>query len=268
MIYLKTPEECSIIRQNGEILGKCHAEVAKAIKPGISTLDLDKIAFEFIKDNGAHPSFLNYKVGNKTYAYSLCISVNDVVVHGLPGKLVLKDGDTIAIDAGVYKNGFHADSAYTYAIGNVSAETQKLLTKTKESLYLGIKQAHSGKRTGDIGSAIQVFTESLGYGVVRELVGHGVGKNLHESPEVPNYGRKGDGPKLKEGMVIAIEPMINLGQKNIVMDKDGWTIRTRDGKPSAHFEHTVAVGKEEGEILTTFSYIEEVLKTSTELLKI
>ena len=268
MIYLKSPEECNIIRQNGEILGKCHAEVAKAIKPGITTLELDKIALEYIKDHGAHPSFLNYKVGNKTYAYSLCISVNDVVVHGLPGKLTLKDGDIIAIDAGVYKNGFHADSAYTYAVGNVSEETQNLLIKTKESLYLGIKQAVAGKRTGDIGSAVQVFTESLGYGVVRELVGHGVGKNLHESPEVPNYGRKGDGPKLKEGMVIAIEPMINLGKKNIVMDKDGWTIRTRDGRPSAHFEHTVAVGKEQADILTTFSYIEEVLKTSTELLNI
>ena len=268
MIYLKTPEECAIIQQNGEILGKCHAEVAKAIKPGITTLELDKIAYEFIKDHGAHPSFLNYKVGSKSYAYSLCISVNDVVVHGLPGNLTLKDGDIIAIDGGVYKNGFHADSAYTYAIGEVAEETQKLLIKTKESLYLGIKQAIEGKRVGDIGSAVQVFTESLGYGVVRELVGHGVGKNLHESPEVPNYGRKGDGAKLKSGMVIAIEPMINLGQKNIVMDKDGWTIRTRDGRPSAHFEHTVAVGKDEANILTTFRYIEEVLKTSTELLNI
>jgi methionyl aminopeptidase len=180
----------------------------------------------------------------------------------------VKDGDIIAIDAGVYKNGFHADSAYTYAVGQVAEETQKLLIKTKESLYVGINQAVAGKRTGDIGSAVQVFTESLGYGVVRELVGHGVGKNLHESPEVPNYGRKGEGPKLKEGMVIAIEPMINLGQKNIVMDNDGWTIRTRDGKPSAHFEHTVAVGKDQADILTTFSYIEEVLKTSTELLNI
>jgi len=268
MIYLKSLEELAIIKQNGEILGKCHAEVAKAIKPGITTLELDKIALAFIKDNGAHPSFLNYKVGSKTYAYSLCISVNDVVVHGLPGNLVLKEGDTIAIDAGVYKNGFHADSAYTYGIGNVAEEAQELLKRTKESLYVGIQQAIEGKRTGDIGSAVQVYTEARGYGVVRELVGHGVGKNLHESPEVPNYGRKGEGSKLKAGMVIAIEPMINLGQKNIVMDKDGWTIRTRDGRPSAHFEHTVAVGKDKAEILTTFAPIEEVLKTSTVLLNI
>jgi methionyl aminopeptidase len=268
MIYLKTPEEMAIIQANGEILGKCHAEVAKAIKPGVSTLELDKIAYEFIKDNGAHPSFLNYQVGNKKYAYSLCISVNDVVVHGLPGDLVLQEGDIISIDAGVYKNKFHADSAYTYGIGNVDAEVQKLLQVTKESLYQGLNQAQVGKRVGDVGNAVQVYTESLGYGVVRELVGHGVGKNLHESPEVPNYGRRGDGAKLKEGMVIAIEPMINLGKRQISVDKDGWTIRTQDRKPSAHFEHTVAVGNEGPIILTTFAPIEEVIKTSTVLLNI
>lgn len=268
MIYLKTPEEMAIIQANGEILGKCHAEVAKAIKPGVSTLELDKIAYEFIKDHGAHPSFLNYQVGNKKYAYSLCISVNDVVVHGLPGDLVLQEGDIISIDAGVYKNNFHADSAYTYGIGNVAAEVQKLLQVTKESLYQGLNQAQVGKRVGDVGNAVQVYTESLGYGVVRELVGHGVGKNLHESPEVPNYGRRGDGAKLKDGMVIAIEPMINLGKRQITVDKDGWTIRTIDRKASAHFEHTVGVTAAGPKALTTFAYIEDVLKTSTVLLNI
>ncbi len=268
MIYLKTPQELAIIQANGEILGKCHAEVAKAIKPGVTTLALDKIAYEFIKDNEAHPSFLNYQVGDKKYAYSLCISVNDVVVHGLPGSLALKEGDIISIDAGVYKHGFHADSAYTYAIGEVGEDVANLLTRTKASLYQGMNQAVAGKRIGDIGSAVQTYSEGFGYGVVRELVGHGVGKNLHESPEVPNYGRRGDGPKLKEGMVIAIEPMINLGKRQITVDKDGWTIRTVDRKASAHFEHTVAVGKNEAVALTTFSYIEEVLKTSTVLLNI
>jgi methionyl aminopeptidase len=268
MIYLKTPEEMAIIQANGEILGQCHAEVAKAIQPGVTTLALDKIAYEFIKDNGAHPSFLNYQVGNKKYAYSLCISVNDVVVHGLPGELVLQEGDIISIDAGVYKNKFHADSAYTYGIGNVAAEVQKLMQVTKESLYLGLNQAQAGKRVGDVGNAVQVYTESLGYGVVRELVGHGVGKSLHESPEVPNYGRRGDGAKLKEGMVIAIEPMINLGKRQISVDKDGWTIRTIDRKASAHFEHTVGVTAAGPKALTTFAYIEEVLKTSTVLLNI
>jgi methionyl aminopeptidase len=259
MIYLKTPAELAIIQQNGEILGKCHAEVAKAIVPGVSTLALDKIAYEFIKDNAAHPSFLNYQVGSQKYAYSLCISVNDVVVHGLPGELILKEGDIISIDGGVYKNGYHADSAYTYAIGNVAEDVVQLLQRTKESLYLGLNQAAPGKRVGDIGFAVQSYTESFGYGVVREL---------HESPEVPNYGRRGEGAKLKEGMVIAIEPMINLGKRQISVDKDGWTIRTQDRKPSAHFEHTIAVGKEGPIILTTFAPIEEVIKTSTVLLNI
>jgi methionyl aminopeptidase len=268
MIYLKSSEEMAIIQDNGDILGRCHAEVAKAIKPGITTLELDKIAYTFISDHKAHPSFLNYQVGNKKYAYSLCISVNDVVVHGLPGDLTLKEGDIISIDAGVYKNGFHADSAYTYGIGEVKPEVIKLLQVTKESLYLGLNQDHVGKRVGDVGNAVQVYTETLGYGVVRELVGHGVGKSLHESPEVPNYGRRGDGAKLKEGMVIAIEPMINLGKRQISVDKDGWTIRTIDRKASAHFEHTVGVTAAGPKALTTFAYIEEVLKTSTVLLNI
>jgi methionyl aminopeptidase len=268
MIYLKSPEEFAIIQANGDILGRCHAEVAKALKPGVSTLELDKIAYTFISDHQAHPSFLNYQVGDKKYAFSLCISVNDVVVHGLPGALTLQEGDIISIDGGVYKNGFHADSAYTYGLGEVKPEVQKLLQVTKESLYLGLNQVQAGKRVGDVAHAVQSYTESFGYGVVRELVGHGVGKSLHESPEVPNYGRRGDGAKLKQGMVIAIEPMINLGKRQITVDKDGWTIRTQDRKASAHFEHTVGVGKDGPKILTTFSYIEEVIKTSTGLLNI
>ncbi len=258
----------SIIEANGDILGRCHAEVAKAIKPGVSTLELDKIAFAFISDHQAHPSFLNYQVGDKKYAYSLCISVNDVVVHGLPSALVLNEGDIVSIDGGVFKNGFHADSAYTYGLGVVDPKTIKLLQVTKESLYLGLNQVLNGKRVGDVANAVQSHTESFGYGVVRELVGHGVGKSLHESPEVPNYGRKGDGAKLKEGMVIAIEPMINLGKRQISVDKDGWTIRTQDRKASAHFEHTVGVTKDGPRILTTFSYIDQVISSSSVLLKI
>ena len=225
MIYLKTSSELEIIRTNGVILGKTHAEVAKVIKPGITTKELDKVAYEYIKDNEAHPSFLNYNVGGHKYPASLCISVNDVVVHGIPNNYELKDGDIISIDCGVYKNGFHADSAYTYAVGNVKEETLQLLRVTKESLYLGISQAVAGKRIGDIGFAIQSYCEKAGFTVVRELVGHGVGKSLHEGPEVANYGRRGDGPKLKEGMVIAIEPMINLGKRAIHQENDYWTIR-------------------------------------------
>jgi len=268
MIYLKTSSELEIIRTNGVILGKTHAEVAKVIKPGITTKELDKVAYEYIKDNEAHPSFLNYNVGGHKYPASLCISVNDVVVHGIPNNYELKDGDIISIDCGVYKNGFHADSAYTYAVGNVKEETLQLLRVTKESLYLGISQAVAGKRIGDIGFAIQSYCEKAGFTVVRELVGHGVGKSLHEGPEVANYGRRGDGPKLKEGMVIAIEPMINLGKRTIHQENDYWTIRTQDHKPSAHFEHTVAVSKDQAGILTTFEYIEEVLRSNEYLAEI
>ncbi len=265
MIYLKTSSEIEVIRANGVILGKTHAEVAKVIKPGITTKALDEIAYQFIKDNGAIPSFLNYNVGGHRYPASLCISVNDVVVHGIPNNYELKDGDIISIDCGVYKNGFHADSAYTYAVGNVAEATLSLLRTTKESLYLGLAHAVAGKRIGDIGFAVQSYCEKAGYTVVRELVGHGVGKSLHEGPEVPNYGRRGDGAKLKEGMVIAIEPMINLGKKAIHQESDYWTIRTQDRKPSAHFEHTVAVCKDKADILTTFEYIEAVEKESAYL---
>jgi methionyl aminopeptidase len=255
MIYCKTDEEIELIKISAEILGKAHAEVAKNIRSGVKTSVLDKIAYDYITKNGAKPSFKGYK----GYPSSLCISVNEIVVHGLPGDYELKDGDIISIDCGVYHNGFHSDSAYTYPVGEISEENKKLLKVTKESLYVGIDQALSGNRTGDIGHAVQTYVEKEGYSVVRELVGHGLGKNLHEEPEVPNYGKKGSGVRLQERMVIAIEPMVNMGKKNIFQERDGWTIRTADRKPSAHFEHTVAVRKGKVDILTTFKYIEEVL---------
>jgi methionyl aminopeptidase len=256
MIYLKSDDEIELIRKSGVVLGKAHAEVAKLIKPGVRTKELDKVAFEYINDHQGKPSFLNYN----GFPATLCISVNEIVVHGFPSNRELKEGNIISIDCGVILNKYHSDSAYTYAVGEISSETQKLLDVTKASLYEGIKQAKVGNRMGDLSHAIQSYCESHGFGVVRELVGHGVGKYLHESPEVPNYGKRGNGPKLVEGMVIAIEPMITQGGRAVVQEQDGWTIRTNDRKPSAHFEHTVAVRKGQAEILTTFQYIEEVLK--------
>ncbi len=262
MIYFKTDNEISIIKQNGILLGKAHAEVAKILKPGVTTNQLNKIAEEYIKDHQAHPSFLGYVVGQKKFPAALCISINDVVVHGLPSNYQLVDGDIISIDCGVFLNGFHADSAFTYAVGEISEKVKALLKVTKDSLYLGINKAIEGSRVGDISFEIQSYCEAKGYTIVRELVGHGVGKSLHEDPEVPNYGKRGTGPKLKEGMVIAIEPMVNLGTKYVKQGTDGWTIKTKDGLPSAHFEHTVAIRKGKAEILTTFEYIEEVLNQS------
>ena len=260
MIYLKTDEEIALIKESGQILGKAHAEVAKWIKPGVATIQLDRIAEEFIRDNGGIPSFKGIGGSAKVPAFpgSLCISVNEVVVHGLPSSYELRDGDILSIDCGVKYKGFHSDSAYTYPVGDVKEEVLNLLKATKKSLYLAIENAIDGARMGDVSFAVQGYVEKLGYSVVRELVGHGVGKNLHESPEVPNYGKKGKGVLLKEGMVIAIEPMINLGKKAILQERDGWTIRTTDRSPSAHFEHTVAVRKGQAEILTTFDYIEKV----------
>lgn len=255
MIYIKTEEEIEIQRESSLLVGKTLAEVAKYVAPGITTLALDAIAETFIKDHGAVPGFKGYG----GFPGSLCISVNDQVVHGIPGHQVLQEGDIVSIDCGVLKNGFYGDSAYTFAVGEISVELQQLLERTEASLYLGIEQAVVGNRTGDIGYAIQSYSEGFGYGVVRELVGHGVGKKLHEKPEVPNYGRRGSGVKLKENMTIAIEPMINLGRRGVKQEADGWTIRTIDGKPSAHFEHDVAIRKGKADILSTFSYIEEVL---------
>jgi methionyl aminopeptidase len=253
MVHLKTAEEIQIIKEGSQILGKAHGEIARLIKPGVKTKDLDSLAEEFIRDNGGVPSFKNYN----GFPASLCISVNEVVVHGFPGNYELRETDIISIDCGVYYKGFHSDSAYTYPLEGVREETLLLLNRTNESLYLGIAEAKAGNRIGDISYAIQNYVESFGYGVVRELVGHGVGRKLHEDPEVPNYGKRGKGVKIVPGMVFAIEPMINQGTKNVVQERDGWTIRTTDRKPSAHFEHTVAVYENETEILTTHQYIEE-----------
>jgi methionyl aminopeptidase len=256
MIQYKTSEDVQLIRESADILGRAHGEVAKHIKVGVKTSYLDKIAEEFIRDHNGVPSFKGYN----GFPSSLCISVNEVVVHGFPSEYELKDGDIISVDCGVFHQGFHSDSAYTYPVGEVSPSVIALLKATRDSLYLGIEQAVFGKRIGDIGFAIQKFVEAKGYTVVRELVGHGLGRKLHESPEVPNYGKKGSGVPLKAGMVIAIEPMVNLGTRNIVQERDGWTIRTADRKPSAHYEHTVAIFENNTEVLTTHKYIEENFK--------
>ena len=255
MIHLKSSEEIEIIRQGAEILSRAHAEVAKQVKPGVTTESLDRVAEAYIRDHEGEPSFKGYN----GFPGSLCISVNEQVVHGIPGSTTLQDGDIVSIDCGVFYRGFHSDAAYTYPVGEVTEEVQRLLKVTKESLYLGIENAKSGNRIGDIGFAIQKYVEDFGFSVVRELVGHGIGKTLHESPEVPNYGKRGRGTKLKTGLILAIEPMVNMGTRNIIQESDGWTIRTRDHKPSAHFEHTVAVLNGTPEILTTHKYIEEVL---------
>lgn len=256
MIHYKTSEEIELIKKSAQILGKAHAEIARMIKPGAKTSDMDQVAEEFIRDHGGVPSFLNYN----GFPYTLCVSPNEQVVHGFPSASELRDGDILSIDCGVFYKGFHSDSAYTYPVGDVEEDDMQLLKVTKESLYKGIDVAVVGKRIGDISYAIQHYVEGFGFSVVRELVGHGVGKELHEAPEVPNYGKRGKGPLLKEGMVIAIEPMINLGKKEIVQESDGWTIRTRDRAFSAHFEHTIAITNGKADILTTHKYIEEIFK--------
>lgn len=255
-IIYKSAQELDLMRKSAELLAQAHGEVAAKVAPGVTTLELDKIAYEFIMDNNAVPSFLNYG----GFPNSLCMSLNDMVVHGIPSNYVLKEGDIISIDCGVYLNEFHSDSAFTYPIGEVADDVMALLKATKESLYEGIAQVKAGKRIGDVSNAIQYYVEQRGYSVVRELIGHGVGRNLHESPDVPNYGKRGRGPALKNGMVIAIEPMVNLGKKNIFQEDDGWTIRTKDRKVSAHYEHTVAMVNNEAEILTSFKYIEKYFK--------
>ena len=257
MIYLKTPEEIALLRASNQLVGKTLAEVAKYIRVGVTTLELDKIAEDFIRSNGAVPGFLGYG----GFPNTLCVSVNDQVVHGIPSNYALKEGDIVSVDCGVLQNGYYGDSAYTFCVGKVDEKVKKLLKITKESLSLGIDSAQHGNRIGDIGYAIQKHCQAAGFSVVRKLVGHGVGKNLHEDPEVPNFGKRGQGVLLKEGMVIAIEPMINMGNRDVVQEKDGWTIRTIDRKPSAHFEHTIAIRKGKAEILSTFDYIEEVLNS-------
>jgi methionyl aminopeptidase len=255
-IYYKSPEEVELIRESSILVAKTLAEVAKVIGPGVTTKYLNDIAETYIKDNGAIPAFLNYN----GFPYSLCISPNEQVVHGFPGDYVIQEGDLISVDCGVIKNKFFGDSAYTFSIGEISAERKKLVDVTQECLARAIDKAVAGSRIGDIGYAVQSLAEANGFGVVRELVGHGVGVQLHEKPEVPNYGRRGSGMKLEEGMVIAIEPMINAGTANVKFWSDGWTITSRDNQPSAHFEHTVAIKKGKADVLSTFSFIEEVLK--------
>lgn len=260
MIYLKTEEEVELLRQSNLLVGKTLAEIAKYIEPGVTTIRLDQIAEEFIRDNGAIPKFKGFpNPYGLPFPGSICTSVNDVVVHGIPDDTALKDGDIISVDCGTSLNGFCGDSAYTFCVGEVSDEVKALLKATKEALYLGIEQAVCGKRIGDIGYAVEAHCAQHSYGVVREFVGHGIGKNMHEEPAVPNYGRRGTGIMLKRGMCIAIEPMITLGSRKIYMDKDRWTIRTADGKPAAHFEHTVVVGMAKADILSSFDYLEEVL---------
>lgn len=256
MIYLKTDEEIELMRAANQLVGRTLAEVAKIIAPGVSTKALDKRAEEFIRDHGATPAFLGYQ----GFPGSMCISVNDQVVHGIPShKTILQEGDIVTLDCGTKLAGFTGDSAYTFAVGEISEEVHKLLKTTKESLYVGIEQAVAGNRTGDIGYAVQRYCEARGYHVVRELTGHGIGVNLHESPEVPNYGKRGTGTELRNGMCICIEPMINIGSKNVVQERDGWTIRTKTRKPSAHFEHCVAIRGGKADILSSFDFIAEVL---------
>jgi methionyl aminopeptidase len=255
MLDTKTDEEVGLLRESNLLVSRTLAEIARHIKPGITTLYLDKIAEEYIRDHSAVPAFLGYGGFPKT----LCTSVNEEVVHGIPSDYRLKEGDIISIDCGVILDGWYGDSAYTFAVGEISEEVKRLLDFTKASLLEGVKAAVSGNRIGDISYAVQTKAESGGFSVVRELVGHGIGRKLHEPPEVPNFGKQGTGPKIEKGLVICIEPMINMGVRETVQMSDGWTVKTADGKPSAHFEYAVAVNKGKADVLTTFEFIEEVL---------
>lgn len=253
MIILKTDEEIEFMREANRLVGKTLGELSKHIKPGITTLELDRIAEQFIRDHGAIPTFLGYG----GFPNSICTSVNEHVVHGIPNNIPLKEGDIVSVDCGTNLRGFCGDSAYTFCVGDVDQKVVELLRVTKESLYKGIEQAKEGNRIGDIGFTIQEYCEKRGYSVVRELVGHGIGRQMHEAPEVPNYGKRGTGPLIKNGMCIAIEPMINMGGKKVVFENDGWTVRTKDRKQSAHFEHTIAIRNGKADILSTFEFIKE-----------
>lgn len=263
-IYYKTTEEVALIRESSLIVSKTLAEVAKVIKPGINLLALDKLAEEFIRDNGGVPAFKGYG----GFPNSLCISPNEQVVHGIPTSREVKEGDCISVDCGVLKNGFYGDSAFTFGIGPITASAEALLNETIQSLYAAIDKAVVGNRLGDISYAVQEHAQKHNYGIVRELVGHGIGMSLHEKPEVPNYGKRGAGIKLEEGLVIAIEPMINMGTAKIVNHKDGWTITTADNKLSAHYEHTVCIGKEKAEVLSSFACIEEAMMQNANCFKL
>jgi methionyl aminopeptidase len=262
MIFHKTEAEIAMMKEAAMLVSKTLTEVAAMLKPGVTTLDIDKLCFDFVKDHKAIPSFYDYR----GYPFHICASVNDVVVHGFPNNEPLKDGDIVSIDMGVILNGWHGDHAYTFIMGEVAPEVLQLVKVTKESLYKGIEKAIVGNRVGDIAFAIQDHTERKhGYGVVRELVGHGLGRSLHEDPQVPNFGKRGTGPKLKENIVLAIEPMINLGVKEVYTEDDGWTVRTRDGKPSVHFEHDVCIKKNKALVLSDYSIIEAAEKANPNL---
>lgn len=256
MIYLKTDEEIELLREADQVVARTLGEVAKWVAPGITTRRINQIAEDYIRSQGCVPGFL----GLYGFPASVCLSVNEVVVHGIPGGYVLEDGDILSVDCGaVTPAGFNGDSTYTFCVGEVSPEVRQLLKVTKESLYKGIEQAVPGNRIGDIGHAVQQYAEHYGYGVVREMCGHGVGRKLHEDPDVPNFGRPGSGPLIKNGMCIAIEPMITMGNRNIVIERDGWTTRTRDRKPAAHFEHSIAIHHGKPDILSSFDYVKQVL---------
>jgi methionyl aminopeptidase len=258
----KTDAEVALMKEAALHVSKTLTEVAKVLKPGMTTMDIDKICADFVRDNKAIPSFLNYR----GYPHNVCASVNDVVVHGFPNTIPLKEGDLVSVDMGVILNGWHGDHAYTFILGEIGEDILQLVKVTKESLYKGIEKAIAGNRIGDVAYAIQEHTEKkYGYGVVRELVGHGLGRELHEDPQVPNYGKRGNGPKMKENLVLAIEPMINLGTKDVYTDDDGWTVRTRDGKPSVHFEHDVCIKKDKALILSDYSFIEVAEKANPNL---
>lgn len=256
MIYLKTPEEIEMMKPACDLVSRTLGEVAKWISPGVTTHKLDTIAREFIRDNGGRPACLGYG----GFPGTLCIEVNETVVHGFPSNYTLREGDIVGIDTVVELDGFNGDQCYTFAVGDVAPEVMDLLVTTKQSLAVGIEACRVGRRIGDISNAVQTFCEAKGYSIVREMCGHGIGKRMHEDPEVPNYGRRGVGPLLKNGMCICIEPMVNMGSKNVVIEKDGWQCRTRDRKPSAHYEHTIALLDDRTHVLTTFDYIKEVLK--------
>lgn len=256
MLTIKTEQEVELIRISSLLVGKTLAEVARHLKPGVTTKELDKVAETFIRDNKAVPGFKGYR----GYPATLCVSVNEVVVHGIPGKQIIKEGDIVSVDCGVLLNGYYGDSAYTFGVGPVKEPILQLMRVTKESLYKGISKALAGNRVGDIGSEIQQYVEGFNYSVVRVLVGHGLGRNLHEEPEIPNFGHKGEGIMLREGMVICIEPMINYGKKGVIQEADGWTIRTKDRLPSAHYEHAVVVRKDKADVLSSFEEIEKVIE--------